>query len=320
MDWNWFFSSLAQSVAALVGVVGAFLISSLLNNQASYAKNRSRTGELLRESQRLVDAANSRSFDWYNERALEYALSDVELTVGQVQAQDVRTPEDYYAEFNFPDYLPKKEILEAIEGVLQTDRERREEIERREREEARKRARSMGLGFDPPDFSLKGISMLDNTAVAAGRLVNQSRLQMYDQEREAILQLMVAIKGHIRAAREHLALIEQQPESSTVIRAVLGAVLLLFWFGVIYPLSFLPVPSTGVSALSVRGFFDILFSLRGLLLTLATLVFTGLIAFLGISNERLRHPEADVAKLRDRLQPESYSEYLRVRIENGIPL
>ena len=31
MDWNWFFSSFAQSSAAIVGIFGAFLITKILN-------------------------------------------------------------------------------------------------------------------------------------------------------------------------------------------------------------------------------------------------------------------------------------------------
>ncbi|WP_262887779.1 hypothetical protein [Flavobacterium bernardetii] len=30
IDWNWFFSSFCQSAAALIGIIGAFIISRLL--------------------------------------------------------------------------------------------------------------------------------------------------------------------------------------------------------------------------------------------------------------------------------------------------
>ena len=40
LDWNWYFSATAQSMAAIVGIIlGAFIISTLIaNNVAYYSK------------------------------------------------------------------------------------------------------------------------------------------------------------------------------------------------------------------------------------------------------------------------------------------
>ena len=75
MDWNWFFSSAAQAIAALVGVLGAFLISRLLNNEAAHARNRARTRDLLRSAEQLADRAKARRFQWFNDRSLDYELA-----------------------------------------------------------------------------------------------------------------------------------------------------------------------------------------------------------------------------------------------------
>ncbi|MCH7733340.1 MAG: hypothetical protein IIB44_12675 [Candidatus Marinimicrobia bacterium] len=34
-DWNWFFSALAQSAAAIVGIFAAFIITKIVNNQST---------------------------------------------------------------------------------------------------------------------------------------------------------------------------------------------------------------------------------------------------------------------------------------------
>ena len=39
MDWNWFFSSVAQSAAAIVGILAAFIITKILNSQTEYNHN-----------------------------------------------------------------------------------------------------------------------------------------------------------------------------------------------------------------------------------------------------------------------------------------
>ena len=78
IDWNWFFSSLAQSVAALVGIFAAFIITKIINNQGEFQRKNARLKELLSLSAKYRDALSDRSFDWYNERRLEYALERLE--------------------------------------------------------------------------------------------------------------------------------------------------------------------------------------------------------------------------------------------------
>lgn len=49
LDWNWFFSSVAQSAAAMVGVIAAFLIAKVLSNQAAFHLKRDELPKLLAE-------------------------------------------------------------------------------------------------------------------------------------------------------------------------------------------------------------------------------------------------------------------------------
>jgi hypothetical protein len=46
MDYNWFFSSLAQSAAAIVGILGGFTITKILSNQAVFSQNKKQLKEL----------------------------------------------------------------------------------------------------------------------------------------------------------------------------------------------------------------------------------------------------------------------------------
>lgn len=50
-DWNWFYSSLAQSTAAIVGLFGAFIFTKIINNEHKFKENENTTKKLLRLSE-----------------------------------------------------------------------------------------------------------------------------------------------------------------------------------------------------------------------------------------------------------------------------
>lgn len=55
MDWNWFFSSLAQSTAAIVSIFGAFIIAKILSNQNTFSKKKNRIKELIVSAKKIKD-------------------------------------------------------------------------------------------------------------------------------------------------------------------------------------------------------------------------------------------------------------------------
>jgi flagellar biosynthesis protein FlhB len=80
------------------------------------------------------------------------------------------------------------------------------------------------------------------------------------------------------------------------------AVILLFFAGVIYPLSFVPLDPNLEISLSFSAFWDTLFSLKGLLLTLISLIFCGLMVVFIYINYKLKHKN----EILDELQKYSY--------------
>jgi len=98
VDYNWPFSSVAQSIAALVGVLGAFLISRILTNEAAaFEGNRSKTHELLRHSQTPADRAGMRYFEWSSERSVERELSRIQSEIEDGNA--LEDAESYYLHY-----------------------------------------------------------------------------------------------------------------------------------------------------------------------------------------------------------------------------
>lgn len=51
-DWNWFFSSLSQSAAAIVGIFGAFIITKIFSNQTAFSEKTAKLNNYLIEAKK----------------------------------------------------------------------------------------------------------------------------------------------------------------------------------------------------------------------------------------------------------------------------
>ena len=308
-DWNWFFSSVAQSIAALDGTLVAFVVAKLVNSQAEFVRQQSQASELIARAQRLRDAASIRFFEWYNERQVSHLYSELERlesrSAGRLSA------EKYLDIVALPEFLSRQRSREVIsEWLRNREKEEEEEQERRASERrARSNATSVFGGVAVPD-----LMPIPNLANAA--LERAAAQEEFDREREAIRQLRVEVYDCIRAARLLYLTLSDAPPFSALVKWTLIAALGLFVSGVIYPLSFLPVALPWEGRLSIASFFDILFSLRGLVLAIPVMVFGGLIVALLFLNRSLRHPSARLEQLALWTHDGQYSPHFAVWREN----
>jgi len=81
MDWNWFFSSLAQSAAAIVGVFGAFIITKILSNQTAFSEKKNRLKELIAKAEKVKVEADELDFGWLNRWELNGKQRDFETLI-----------------------------------------------------------------------------------------------------------------------------------------------------------------------------------------------------------------------------------------------
>lgn len=287
MDWNWLFSSIAQSVAALVGVAAAFVISRVMNSEAAFGARRARTRQLLLDSESLAVAVQCRRFSWYNDRTLEQGLDSVETSAHY--DDELLSPSEYYSLYAFSEYVPRDEVVARIGDSI---------------------AEGLEAKNAPPNPYLLG--SLGNGAVNATYAT--ATRQRIDAEREAINAVAVEVGAHLRSLRDHIDTIQRQPEQSVALRLALVAALLLFWSGVVWPLTLLPIATT--TTVAARSLVDT----RSFIVGLAAILFTGLIVGLGFINERLVHPQSDITELSSWLELERYSPYLAVRQQNGFPI
>ena len=71
LDWNVFYSSLAQSTAAFVGLLGAFIVTKIVNNEQQYKESKVIIEEYIIIANNLKTRLKNRSFDWYNKRNIK---------------------------------------------------------------------------------------------------------------------------------------------------------------------------------------------------------------------------------------------------------
>jgi hypothetical protein len=163
---------------------------------------------------------------------------------------------------------------------------------------------------------MKSMEALRNMPNIRDDLREAETRREFDREREQIKQLVLSIRHHIRAIRLHAASLQGNPESSREITLALVGSLALFWVGVIYPLSFLPVRTGEPIHIAWSAVPGAVLSLRGGMLALPAFVFTIMLLVLEAMNLKLKYSPQDVQKLEERTELSSYSPHLGVLEEN----
>lgn len=305
MDWNWFFSSLSQSAAAIVGIFGAFIITKILSNQAAFAEKTNRMRELLVLAQRVVDDASDLSIDWYNKRIAE---REIDRLNDLLEKHSDETPEQLYDRLKFSIFIEKHVALQIIGNVIES-RNRRIE---KEREAARKRLEEQ---------SRRGGRLAAFAEIASPVFDTRGPLNMHlgpalGKERDAIDLVVRNARHHIRLVRDFLDTVRGNPESSPQITYALTLITALFYVGVVYPLSFMPTRMDTAPVLSLGAFIDIAFSLRGALLTAVSAIFTGILAMFFAMNVRMKYQPQEIQKLVEFSSLGAYSKFFQVMDEN----
>ena len=305
MDWNWYFGALAQSAAAIVGIFGAFIITKVLSNQSNFAQKSNRAKELLAESQRVVDSANDLSIEWYLERKIEDELDDLN---DRFEDDDTLPAETYYDKLNFPHFLDRERAIAIIKDAAEERRRRIAKEEEQKRREAEERAKAGPYGLpNRLDF---------NPSMALNGIRNSNVQNQVEREREAINTVIRDARHQVRALNDFLDTIRGNPEFSPQITYTLLLVAILFFSGVIYPLSFLPMPMDGAFELSFAAFWPLLFSLKGALLAVVSVVFMSVLGMFFWLNLSLRYADSLVDDLSRFTTLGSYSQYFEIMEKN----
>lgn len=297
VDWNVFFSTVSQTSGAIVGIFAAFLITKIVANQSEYSKNKEKAWDFVHKSKALEHEAETRYFDWYNKRTGERELGKIDDLYHETDK--ILSANEYYKKLNFSPFQDKTEALELIQNKVNELTEK----ERIENEIVRSQLEKQGPGFGVVTQNSMHITNL------AALSVNTT------EEREQIDNLLVRTTMQSKINHDLLVSLRSGSESSPLVSISIVAVILLFFSCVIYPLSFLPLNQSAEIYLSLAAFWDILFSLKGLLLTLMSFIFCGLMVVFLYINHKLKHGAAMLAELEKYSCIGNYSVYFENYIE-----
>ncbi|MDQ7003513.1 MAG: hypothetical protein Q9N67_00740 [Ghiorsea sp.] len=252
MDWNWFFSSLSQSAAAIVGIFGAFIITKILSNQVSYSEKVNKCRDTLTKCRRVKDSASDLYFNWYNKHTNK---RQYERLNDFFEDENYLPPEHYYDKLDFSIFSPRESVIEEIKSSIINHQEQMKikSEEFRKRAANHQRLNKGSAFFEVTQPRMPSISHFNVEMV--------SKLQ---KEREAIDSVIRDTRHHMRLASDMLDSVKGNPESSPQITYALVLVTLLFFIGVIYPLSFLPADPKGNFNLSFSAFLPLLFTVKGI--------------------------------------------------------
>jgi len=288
MDWNWYFSTLSQSAAGIVGIIGAFIITKILNNQSIFKQKSTRTKQLLAESKLKIAEAEHLKIDWYCYQTAS-RLKD-NFNEQFLENNDLSSNE-FYEAHTFPAYMDRVKAIELIDTWI---------------DEA--------IAENTSKYNQYGIGNFSIESDSARTFRNQHRRDV-DAHGDAIDKCFIDCRYQTEINKNHFAEIQGNPEASREIDNTINLLSLLFFLGVIYPISFLPVSTAGFefTLLAIVYFY---FSLKGLLLSTVTILFFLIVRNFKELNESLKHDNSEVVELNRLSFLREYSEAFVTRETN----
>jgi hypothetical protein len=292
MEWNWFYSSVTQSSAAIVGIFAAFAMTKIINNQSDFARKRFILKQYVVQSKRLLDKARSSPISRYNE---DVFIREVMKVCELLKKNQMQSPEQAINILRFSEFADKQHMKAKFEGILQTCRHR-----------------GMLSGSNLRDSFLK-YNADKYTEEESNRLQEE-----ISRNKTSIYEVLTDVKDHIRTIRVFLDSISGNPESSWLLRYILIGMLLLFWICVVYPLCLLP--NTNDNTVGIICFLNknALLSSKGLMLAALGLIFTLLFGVMGYANEALKYDSSQIKELQGYLDVAAYSESYIIQDHNEI--
>lgn len=302
MDWNVFFSTISQTSGAIVGIFAAFLITKIISNQSEFSKLKNEAIHHLIDSESAAAETDIRYFKWYNERKREIALRD--MADDFWKNEQLPPVSDCILKFTFSPFDDYEQVKHEVSDKIT---ELSQQLEARKLADEARRAGHVSIGSALSQGLTRHLSEITHPELQAN----------LNKEREAIEHLTVKIERQAKRNSALCAELKCGADSVHLVTCSIAAVLILFFAGVIYPLSFLPWEEGKTISLSFSAFWDIFFSLRGLMLTLISLIFSTLMITFLVINSKLRHHSGIVERITYYSNVSNYSPYLANYMKNN---
>jgi hypothetical protein len=272
MDWNWFFSSFCQSAAALIGIIGAFVISRLLGINDRLNNIISDFDNLIIEFNETILKINSRHFYWFTKTHVKYN-SDLKEMIEKGELNDLADEEILATIYSMDDRLFKidEAVLESFKYLYEKHRPKY------------------------TDFG-NGLSLKSNFPIID--IHPKNLWSDLEQEKELIKQL--EINSHIliqKFTKNYQDLISFESLLKSL-KYIIIVLLIAFPLTVIYPLHFLPIPINKEPQITIN-ILEILasFSIKSLLLLFFLVIIEGLFMYFLIMIKDIKKELEEVKSL-----------------------
>jgi hypothetical protein len=240
IDWNWFFSSFCQSAAALIGIIGAFIISRLLGLSEKIGSTISQFDNLVIERSRIIASISNRRFIWYTKTNIKYG-SDIKKAIRDGEYDNLDNGDILKKIYETDSRLYKNDeaVLIVFKELYESNRPKRT-------------ATKLGYGFSmintqPITFDIPPVGIWDKL----------------NKEKEAIDNLEIESKAIIQHFHQNLQDLNSFEDTVRPLRVIIIILIIAFPITVIYPLHFMPM-QTGENPILAFNLFTILKTLISL--------------------------------------------------------
>jgi len=272
-DWNWFFSSVAQSSAAIVGIFAAFIITKIINNQLEYNKLKRFSVKMILESEKLIEKARATRIAWYNDEVFKIEMLKM---IEALKRKTIEQPEQYAYFWRFSPLAPKWHMEEKLKEFLRVFKQK-----------------SVNTGRPIKDLIIE--------SEPGGELLILHYRQGVIEETKIINDLINDTRHNIREIKSLNEEISRNPHSSNLVTFSIIGTMLMFIIGVIYPLLKLPY------GISINNLYDIRIYVLGAI----TFIFGTIMGVFMAINIKLKYPSDIINKLRAYSVMEAYSPYFK---------
>jgi hypothetical protein len=286
IDWNWFFGAFAQCAAALIAIIGAFLISKLLGESEKAEIQNSEIENLIIKYNDLKKRISVRYFNWYDKNIIEYS-SDLEKSIKNGNFKGLNDEELLQKLFEVEPHLYRTpSCLESLKKLISELSPKKTKYEN-----------GLSMISNPILVNIAPAGLWDNLSKEKD-LINQLKI-----ESTTLIEQFIKAKNDIEITKKNLI-----PIKITIYILCIGLILT-----VIYPLHFMPIgvnqsPSIGFN---LELFCFHFFSLKGFLLLSLTIVIEGIFGyFLWLLRSVKKKYNGVLVKLEDKyFSINEYSEY-----------
>ena len=286
-DPNWFYSTISQCSAAIVGFFGAFLITKIISRESEYNIIKQNILQLKSEIEYQKKCLECRYFNWYNRQIRNKAINskDLQDLINKKYPKSEEDLDDIIYNLNFSEYDSLTKIKNAIKENLSK------------------------YTKDNRLMPFIDTSIFINNQKEITEEIDKIKLE--ENNSYLVIEKIKILNNNIKAF----------PESKNIIQLLLIIITLLFYIGIIYPITFMPLRVNEIISLNfniVEIIFKNNISHQSALIILVSILFTIIVIIFGRINYKQTFTKEDVDYLIKYMNISEYSIFLKNKYEYNI--